>query len=218
MSVAKTLSLALFIFSLLSQLAYAGTQRKEHFSADVQASLHSSIINPIEPHLVFPSTQQADAWLSDMSSRLQRWVPDDFMRKRLLIRIQYEAIRAGLDPQIVLSVITVESRFNKYAISSAGAEGIMQVMPFWLQQIGSSSQSLLSVETNIRFGCTILRYYLQRENGDLQRALARYNGSLGQTWYSDKVMLAYHKYWQPADIMLSKNGQLQLVNYTANGS
>ena len=181
---------------LLSPVVFAGTQRQDRLAADVQTALHVSIINPLEPHLVFATSAEATAWLEEMSQRLKPWVPDEFMRKRLLIRIQYEAIRAELDPQLVLSIITVESRFQPYAISAAGAEGMMQVMPFWLQQLGASGQSLLSVATNIRFGCTILRYYLQRENGDIARALARYNGSLGQTWYSDKVLAAYAKYWQ----------------------
>ncbi len=203
--------------SLSFQLVYAGNQREEQLSADVQASMRTSIINPIQPHLVFSSDDKAQAWLEDMSNRLKRWVPDDFMRKRLLIRIQYEAMRAGLDPQIVLSVITVESRFNKYALSNAGAQGIMQVMPFWLRQIGASDQSLMDVDTNIRFGCTILRYYLQLEHGNLERALARYNGSLGQRWYPDKIMDAYNRYWQPATVMtITKSGEVKYINYASN--
>ena len=207
----------LAVLSLGFQLAFAGNQREEQLSADVQASMRTSIINPIQPHLVFSSDEKAQAWLEDMSNRLKRWVPDDFMRKRLLIRIQYEAMRAGLDPQIVLSVITVESRFNKYALSKAGAQGIMQVMPFWLRQIGANDQSLMDVDTNIRFGCTILRYYLQLEHGNMERALARYNGSLGQRWYPDKIMDAYNRYWQPATVMtITKSGEVKYINYASN--
>jgi soluble lytic murein transglycosylase-like protein len=183
------------LLTLLSSMVQAGSQQMEQLAADVQAAMRSSIINPLEPHLVFSEPQQADMWLQDMSRRLRHWVPDGFLRKRLLVRIQYEAVRAGLDPQIVLSVITVESRFNKYALSTAGAQGIMQVMPFWLRQIGSARQSLLNVDTNIRFGCTILRFYLRQERGNLERALQRYNGSLGNSTYSNKVLSAYNRYW-----------------------
>lgn len=204
------------VFSVGYQFSYA-RGHEELLSADVQAAMHASVINPIEPHLVFADQDKAQAWLNDMSVRLKRWVPDDFMRKRLLTRIQYEAVRAGLDPQIVLSLITVESKFNKYAISYAGAEGIMQVMPFWLREIGNGNQSLLDVDTNIRFGCTILRYYLQVEHGNLQRALARYNGSIGQTWYPDRVMAAYNRYWEPATVMtITKAGQVKYINYASN--
>ena len=213
MNVAKII-MALISGAFFCQSAYAGNQQEEKLSADVQASLHSSIINPIQPRLVFPTKEQADAWLSDMSNRLKKWIPDDFMRNRLLTIIQYESVRAGLDPQLVLSVITVESRFNKYAISSAGAMGIMQVMPFWVRQIGASGQDLLQVQTNIRFGCTILRHYMQLEHGDVYYALGRYNGSRGQPTYPNLVFSAYQKYWEPAAVMtLSKSGEVKYINY-----
>ena len=176
----------------------AGNQMQEKLAADVQASLHSSIINPIQPHLVFDTKAQADAWMNDMSARLKKWVPDDFLRKRYLTIIQYEAVRAGLDPQLVLSVITIEGKFNKYAIGTSGERGMMQVMPFWLRDIGSSDQNLFDVQTNIRYGCTILRYYMLRENGDTTRALARYNGALklpNYAGYPARVLAAYNKYW-----------------------
>jgi soluble lytic murein transglycosylase-like protein len=207
---------------LFSMVAHAGNQQEEKLSADVQASLHSSIINPIQPHLVFATPEKADAWLDDMSNRLKKVAPknplvqDDFMRNRLLVTIQYEATRAGLDPQLVLSVITVESRFNKYAISSAGAQGIMQVMPFWLRQIGAYDQDLLNVQTNIRFGCTILRHYMQLEHGDTFYALGRYNGSRGKPDYPNLVFNAYNRYWQPATVMIiAKNGQARYINYSS---
>ena len=219
-----------FNFALLVALAgllinsvYAGNQQEEKLSADVQTSLHSAIINPIQPHLVFSDKEKAVAWLLDMSNRLKSVAPkdplvqDEFMRKRLLTTIQYESIRAGLDPQLVLSLITVESRFNKYAISSAGARGIMQVMPFWQRQIGARDQDLLNVQTNIRFGCTILRHYLQLEHGDMFMALGRYNGSRGQATYPNLVFGALNRYWQPATVMMmAKNGELKSVNYSVN--
>lgn len=223
MSVAKSFSFKLGVLLCLGfiNVVYAGNQQEEKLSADVQTSLHSAIINPIQPHLVFSSKEKADAWLSDMSNRLKKVAPkdplvqDEFMRKRLLTTIQYESIRAGLDPQLVLSVITVESRFNKYAISGAGARGIMQVMPFWQRQIGAQDQDLLNVQTNIRFGCTILRHYLQLEHGDMFMALGRYNGSRGQAVYPDLVFGAMNRYWQPATVMtMAKNGEIKYINYS----
>ncbi len=223
MSVAKNYSFKLgFLLSLgFINVVYAGNQQEEKLSADVQTSLHSAIINPIQPHLVFSSKEKADAWLSDMSNRLKSVAPrdtlvqDEFMRRRLLTTIQYESIRAGLDPQLVLSLITVESRFNKYAISSAGARGIMQVMPFWQRQIGAQDQDLLNVQTNIRFGCTILRHYLQLEHGDMFMALGRYNGSRGQAVYPHLVFGAMNRYWQPATVMtMAKNGAIKYINYS----
>ena len=210
----KKLILFLGIIVTLSKLSIAATQEQERLSPDVQAGLRSSILNPIEPHLVFKSPDQGQAWMSDMSKRLKNWVPDDFLRKRYLTTIQYEASRAGLDPQMVLAVITVESRFNKYAISSSGAIGLMQIMPFWQQQIGTYDQSLFDTQTNIRYGCTILRYYLQRENGNMERALGRYNGSLGQAAYPQLVFNAYTKYWLPYPVMELKNGKIVTIDYT----
>ncbi len=201
--------------------AYAGDQKEEALSADVQASLHSAIINPIQPKLVFSSPDKAEAWYKDMSNRLLKLAPkdplvqDEFMRRRLLTLIQYEAVRAGLDVQLVLSLITVESRFSKYAVSSAGARGLMQVMPFWVRQIGSMDQDLFNVQTNVRFGCTILRYYIHKENGNLFMALGRYNGSRGQATYPDLVFGAYNKYWQPAIVTkLDAKGNLVNIDYT----
>ena len=186
--------------------SFAGNQMHEKLAADVQASLHSSIINPIQPRLVFDNKAQANAWLNDMSARLKKWVPDDFLRTRYLTIIQYESVRAGLDPQLVLSVITIEGRFNKYAIGSSGERGMMQVMPFWLSDIGAPDQSLFDVQTNIRFGCTILRYYMKIERGDTTRALARYNGALklpNYAGYPAKVFAAYDKYWTPATYLMA---------------
>lgn len=217
----KSLRLYLVLVFAIPTTVLAGNQKEESLSADVQASLHTAIINPIQPHLVFSSKEKANAWLDDMSNRLKKLAPknavvqDDFMRKRLLTTIQYESVRAGLDPQLVLSLITVESRFNKYAISSAGALGLMQVMPFWLRQIGSSEQNLLDMQTNIRFGCTILRLYVQKEQGNIFMALGRYNGSRGQAVYPDAVFAAYNRYWLPAKVAkLSANGDITYVDYS----
>ncbi len=193
-------------------LAYAS--EASLLAPDVQPGLRTDILNPIEPHLVFDTPVAANAWLSDMSNRLKKWVPDEYVRKRYLTIIQYEAARAGLDPQLILALITVESKFNKSALSSKGAIGMMQVMPFWKTQIGTSNQSLFDIETNIRYGCTILRYYWERSGFDMNRALVAYNGSLGKSWYSELVMNVYYTYWQPATVVEIKNGKIITIDYT----
>lgn len=192
--------------------AYSTARKAETLSLDVQAGLHSSVINPVQPHLVFDNKEEAAVWLHDMSIRLKKWIPDQFLRERYLTSIQYEASRAGLDPQLVLAVITIESRFSKYAMSGVGARGLMQVMPFWKAQIGTPDQNLFDIQTNIRYGCTILRYYLQREHGNLDRALAAYNGSLGQNWYPKLVMNAYKNYWMLYPIVTLKNNELTYIS------
>ena len=129
----------------------------------------------------------AQVWLTDMSTRLARQVTDPRERIDILKRVHHEAVRAELAPELVLAVIDVESNFDKYAISVAGARGLMQIMPFWLDEIGRPEDNLIHVGTNLRFGCTILKYYLEIEGGDLKRALGRYNGSLGKRAYPNKV-------------------------------
>jgi soluble lytic murein transglycosylase-like protein len=137
----------------------------------------------------------AEVWLMDMSTRLQPYVPDHDQRLELLKNIHYEATKAGLHPEMVLAVINVESNFDRWAISRAGAQGLMQVMPFWLKEIPQAGNNLFDIRTNLRFGCTILAHYIHKENGDFQRGLARYNGSLGKTWYSNRVFDALSKRW-----------------------
>lgn len=139
----------------------------------------------------------AEVWLLDMSRRLSKKMPDVAYRIALLKQVHYEASRAGLPPELVLALIEVESNFNPYAISSAGARGLMQVMPFWLKRIGKPDDSLFRVHTNLRYGCTILKYYLDKENGNLHHALARYNGSRGQRWYPARVDRAWRTRWFP---------------------
>ena len=125
----------------------------------------------------FADRFDAEVWLSDMSQRLVKRVTEQRYRVELLKNVHYEATRAGLSPELVLAVIDVESAFNPYAISSAGAQGLMQVMPFWLKEIGRPGDNLFRVQTNLRFGCTILKYYLTKENNNLYAALKRYNGT-----------------------------------------
>ena len=169
----------------------AGAQQEEALSASVQTAMQRSINDRVEPRLVFADPAEGESWLREMSVRIARRVPDEFMRRKLLTAIHYEATRAGLDPQLVLGLIQVESGFNRYAISSVGARGLMQVMPFWQRSIGNKEQNLFDLHTNLRYGCTILRHYLDIENGDLFRALGRYNGSLGKAEYPDMVYGAW---------------------------
>lgn len=140
---------------------------------------------------------ESDVWLHDMSQRLKPMMPNEEERIRFLRLLHREAMRTKLSPEFVLSVIEVESRFNQFAISSAGAMGYMQVMPFWLKVIGKPGDSLVDPKTNLRMGCTILRHYLDMERGDLVRGLARYNGSLGRVEYPALVVRAMNRRWEP---------------------
>lgn len=176
---------------LLAAPVFAGAQKEEMLSASVQTAMQRSISDAAEPRLIFSSPLEEQAWMTAMSGKLAKKIPDEFMRRKLLTAIHYEATRAGLDPQLVLGLIYVESGFNRYAISSVGARGLMQVMPFWVRQIGNNQQNLLDMHTNLRYGCTILRHYLDIENGDLFRALGRYNGSLGKPEYPNMVYGAW---------------------------
>ena len=137
----------------------------------------------------------AEVWLTDMSRRLERQVKDPQERINLLKLVHLEAKRADLAPELILAVIETESNFDHYAISVAGAIGLMQIMPFWLDEIGRPEDNLLHIETNLRYGCTILKFYLDKENGDLRRALGRYNGSLGRRKYPNKVIDKLTKKW-----------------------
>jgi soluble lytic murein transglycosylase-like protein len=193
---------------LVSLQARAGNQVEEALAANVQNSLHRSVSDYPAPHLVFTTDVEGWAWLADMSSRLASKMPDWPTRRDFLITVQYEATRAGLDPQLVLGLIQHESNFRKYAISSSGARGFMQVMPFWLRQIGDSGHDLFTLRTNLRYGCTILRYYLEIEHGDLYRALGRYNGSLGRAEYPNAVLALMKRNWTWAPA-IADNGRAE---------
>jgi len=182
--------------ALLPAAAIAGAQQYEPLAASVQAALHAAIADRAAPEPQFPSVQEKVDWLTEMSGRLSRRIPDREARLDLLKAVYYEAKRAGLDPQMVLGLIQVESGFKKYAVSSAGARGYMQVMPFWARSIGRGDASqLFHMQTNLRFGCTILRHYLERERGDMFLALGRYNGSRGRAEYPSLVFGA-RRQWQ----------------------
>lgn len=159
-------------------------------------ALRAALQAAMEDGESFENRHVAQVWLVAMSSRIERWVPDAEQRIRLLRKVHAEATRAGLNPQLVLAVIHVESLFDRFAVSTAGARGIMQIMPFWLDEIGNDGDNLFDLGTNLRFGTTILAHYLVIENGNTTRALARYNGSLGQTWYPERVYRALERYYR----------------------
>ena len=176
--------------------ALAGAQIYEPLADSVRAALSHAISDEAPPKLEFRNPADGQRWLSAMSDRLKKFVPDHDTRIALLKSVQYEATRAGLDPQLVLGVIDVESHFRKYAVSLAGALGYMQVMPFWVKLIGRPGDDLFHLRTNLRYGCVILRFYLDQEHGDYFRALGRYNGSVGQPQYPDAVYAAWMGRWK----------------------
>ncbi|HXS54175.1 MAG TPA: transglycosylase SLT domain-containing protein [Usitatibacter sp.] len=172
--------------------ARAGAQQYEVLSAAVRASLAHAVSEPAD---VDAGDMDTRAWVRAMTPRMIGHFPDEPSTRRFLALARYEAMRAGLDPQLVLAVMDVESHFRKYAVSKAGARGLMQVMPFWVSLIGVPGQDLFAERTNLRYGCTILRYYVDREHGNLERALERYNGTLGQADYPNRVLEAWKARW-----------------------
>jgi soluble lytic murein transglycosylase-like protein len=198
----RRLIAALFLFG--ASAAYAGAQKYEPMSASVRAALHKAVSDARPAVSSFRTPIEAADWLSEMSRRLEKRIPNREYRIDLLRSAHYEATRAGLDPQLVLGLMQVESGFRKYAVSSAGARGYMQVMPFWVKLIGGPDDSLFDLRTNLRYGCTILRHYLDIEKGDLYRALGRYNGSLGKAEYPNMVRAAWQNQWgydKPASLV-----------------
>lgn len=163
------------------------------------STLSALLKKAIQAHDSFKDRFDAEVWLVDMSHRLKPFVPDPARRINLLKQVHYEAKRAGLSPELVLAVIQVESRFNRFAISKAGALGLMQVMPFWLKEIGKPNDNLFDIHTNLRMGCTILRYYMDKEHNDLTSALARYNGSLYSYKYTNRIFRVLDKRWRCID-------------------
>ncbi len=185
----------MLLLAAVSGLSYAGSQIEEPLSNSVKALMQRSVSDQAVPTLTFATKEEGQAWLNEMSARLQQRMPDKDYREDFLRTVHYEASRAGLDPQMVLGLIQVESGFKKYAVSSVGARGFMQVMPFWVRSIGTSDHNLFLLRTNLRYGCTILRHYVDIEHGDLYRALGRYNGSLGRPEYPNLVLGAWRKHW-----------------------
>ena len=192
---------------VLPGLALAGNQMYEPLSASVRASLHKAVADNASPKHAFISSADGEAWLNSMSKRVERRFPDAAQRHEFLSTVYYEATRAGLDPQMVLGLIQVESGFKKYAVSSASARGYMQIMPFWVKLIGAEDHNLFHMRTNLRFGCTILRHYVDIEKGNLYRALGRYNGSLGQPEYPNLVLGAWKNNWVWNDTPKNKTAE-----------
>ena len=181
----------LILWGILSTQALAETAAEPEIDSD----LRQFLIETIDDSESFEDRFDAEVWLLAMSTKLERFIPSSEERLQLLKLVHGEAKAAELQPELVLAVIEVESAFDRYAISRVGAQGLMQVMPFWRKEIGRPDDNLTNVATNLRYGCRILQYYLLREKGDLVRALAGYNGSLGKTWYSERVMLAWERRW-----------------------
>lgn len=174
---------------LFCSAATAATQERP------DAEMRRLLISAIQSADSFEDRFDAEVWLTDMSKRLADRISDPKERLLILKTVHYEATRANLPPEMVLALIQVESNFDRFAISSAGARGLMQVMPFWLDEIGRPDEDLFDIHTNLRIGCSILRLYLDREKGDRTRALARYNGSIGKVWYPQRVFRALSKHW-----------------------
>lgn len=188
-------------FGLVPYLAHAGNQVEEPLANAARTALSSAVANSAPPEPEFSDTASRIAyvrWLGEMSTRLGQLTKDKVnltTRQELLQTVWYESKRAGLETSLVLGLIQVESAFRKHAISSAGARGYMQVMPFWSRLIGDGDASkLFHMQTNLRFGCLILRHYLDRENGDLFMALGRYNGSRGRVEYPNAVLSAKRRW------------------------
>ena len=158
-------------------------------------ALRALLMEAVAETTVYQDAYYAEVWLLDMSSRLERYIPDPYTRITLLTNVHKEATRARVAPELVLSIIHVESLFNPWAISRAGAQGLMQVMPFWLKELNLKDHNLFDMQTNVRLGCTILRYYLDQEK-NLTRALARYNGSIGSFRYPNKVYKVLDSRWK----------------------
>lgn len=177
------------IISLLSS-SYCVAQTKE---ADPE--LKAFLSDTINTAHSFDDEYDAQVWLIAMSTPLNRFIKDPKRKISLLSAIHREATAAKLDPDLVLALIQTESAFNQFAVSRVGAQGLMQVMPFWKKEIGRPDDNLTDVDTNLKYGCRILQFYLKKEKGNLTRALARYNGSLGKTWYPERVMDYWRRYW-----------------------
>ena len=208
---AAWLGSALLSLALLSSTdAHAGNQKEELLADSVRLALERAIRDGRPPKPVFRDAS-AEAryrqWFDTMSARLKRRLPDDQVRTEFLESAWYEATRAGLDPGLVLGLVQVESAYRKYAVSIVGARGYMQVMPFWTKVIGDSNRrALFDMQTNLRYGCSILRMYIDMEGGNLYLALGRYNGSRGRPEYPNAVLAAW-KNWEvkPASTAIALN-------------
>lgn len=183
---------ALCASTFLAREAAAGAQQYEVLTASVRAALARAVS---ERSTFDWNDMDLRAWVRAMTPRVIANFKDEEGARSFLGLVRYESLRSGLDPHMVLAVIDVESRFRKYAVSKAGARGLMQVMPFWVKEIGEPGHNLFQERLNLRYGCTILRHYLDRERGNLFNALGRYNGSLGNPEYPNRVLKAFKSRW-----------------------
>lgn len=181
---------ALLIGWLLASLPAAASSA----SPSIDPELRTQLMYAVASAHSFTDRFDAEAWLMLQSGRLSRYVQDTDQRLALLKLIHAEANRAGLQPELVLAVIEIESAFDRFAISRVGAQGMMQVMPFWKNEIGRPDDNLTDIATNLRYGCTILKHYIDREKGHWAHALARYNGSYGRYKYPEKVLNAWSRW------------------------
>lgn len=184
-------SYLLLTFLLMAITVAANADQQQQHDPELRAILKKTINDSDS----FVDRFDAEVWLVDMSGRLSRKIPNGNKRLTLLKLIHREASRAGLEPELVLALIQVESNFDRFAISRVGAQGLMQVMPFWKNEIGRPQDNLTKNSVNLKYGCTILKHYIDIEHGNLTRALARYNGSLGKLRYPEKVLDIWQKYW-----------------------
>ena len=190
-TLASLLVLSLVASGSSGQEASLGNVRQ-----DLDLQLRTVLLEAVANADSFNDRFSAEVWLTDMSQRLAGRVPDLDERLHILRTVHHEATRSEIAPELVLAIIEVESNFDRYAISSSSALGLMQVMPFWVEELGGDSQSdLFDVQYNVLLGCRILKYYLDMENGELVRALGRYNGSLGRREYADRVVSALRSRW-----------------------
>lgn len=185
----------LFLLLLLIPGVSQATTESRPIDPELRAELMRTIANADSFHDRF----DAEVWLLDMSTRMAPFIPDEQARLRLLRLAHQAATRAKLKPDLVIAVMHAESLFDPYALSSVGAQGVMQVMPFWKSEIGRPDDNLIDLATNLQYGCTILKFYMEKENGNLRRALARYNGSLGSNRYPDRVLDYWYSYWYVKD-------------------
>lgn len=185
----------LLFFTVLAALpGYKGAAWAQEL--EVEDELRAYLRASVAAADSFEDRFDAEVWLTAKSGALERYVKDPSQRLLILRLVHREAKRVNLPADMILAVIHVESLFDPYAVSHVGAQGIMQVMPFWKNEIGRDQDNLIDLETNLRYGCTILRYYYDKEQGRWAEALARYNGSYGKYWYPDRVMTAWQKFWR----------------------
>lgn len=185
------IGLCCIILATFSQAPRAAGAPQTADKAELRAFLRSTINHATS----FKDRFDAEVWLVDMSGRLSRFIKNPKRRLRILRAVHREATKAHLKPDLVLALIEVESRFDRFAVSRVGAQGLMQVMPFWKDEIGRPNDNLTNIDTNLRYGCRILQFYMRKEDGNWMNALARYNGSYGEYQYPERVMDAWKKYW-----------------------